>query len=442
MEETWRRDRVLLDQLLHRHPDWTVPQLAREVGRSLSWVKTWRLRLRSSDPEDLNRFSSRSRAHHAPYFRWDESVEDGIITMRESPPENLHRVPGPKALLYYLPRDPELQELDVALPRSTRTIWKILHRLGLIAERGDVKKQPLPPREPLEEVQMDFKDASTVPSSESPQGKKQHVIEVCNFVDAGTSTLLSAQASEDFHAQTAIQAVIAFLQEYGCPRMITFDRDPRWVGSSSGRDFPSALRRMLLCLGITPNVCPPHHPEKNPYVERYHKSYGQECLEVFRPGTLQEVREVTETFKHHYNLERPHQGRACKNLPPGVAFPQLPTLPPLPHVVDPDSWLQAIDGKAYVRRVGSDGCVDVSLEPYYIGKQWAGQYVTLHVESSTRLLRVWHGTSQIKELAIKKLVGRLLPLQEFLDLMTDSALADTRRGDLPQAKGLRQLKLW
>jgi hypothetical protein len=180
MEEMWRRDRVLLEQWVHRHPEWTVPQLARELSRSISWVKKWRRRLLASDPADLQRFSSQSRAHHAPYHRWDRRVEDRIVAMRESPPENLHRVPGPKALLYYLPRDAQLQELQVPLPRSTRTIWKILHRHHLIAQPRAVKKQPLPPREPLEEVQMDFKDVSTVPASESPQGKKQHIVEVCN----------------------------------------------------------------------------------------------------------------------------------------------------------------------------------------------------------------------------------------------------------------------
>jgi transposase InsO family protein len=441
MEETWRRDRVLLDQLVRRHPERTNPQLAQEIGRSISWVKKWKLRLLEADPEDLDRFSSQSRAHHAPYYRWDSRVEDRIVEMREEPPENLQRVPGPKALLYYLPRDPELQELGLPLPRSTRTIWKILRKNGMIAEAGESKKRPLAPRKPLEEVQMDFKDVSTVPGSESPQGKKQHIVEVCNFVDAGTSTLLKAMASEDFHAQTAMQAVIAFLQEYGCPSIMTFDRDPRWVGSSSGRDFPSALRRMLLCLGIQPNVCPPHRPDKNPYVERYHKTYGQECLEVFRPATLQEVREVTETFKRHYNEERPHQGRSCGNLPPSVAFPQLPTLPQLPATVDPDRWLQVIDGSAYVRRVGGDGCVDVDLSPYYIGKSWAGQYVTMHVDSASQAFSVWHGTNWIKDLPIKKLVGHILPLKEFFGLMQEAALADARRVQRGQ-QGLRQQSLW
>jgi len=50
---------------------------------------------------------------------------------------------------------------------------------------------------------------------------------------------------------------------------------------------------------------------------------------VHHPSTLQEVREVTEAFLSHYNDERPHQGRACGNVPPRVAFPVLPTLPAL-----------------------------------------------------------------------------------------------------------------
>jgi hypothetical protein len=43
------------------------------------------------------------------------------------------------------------------------------------------------------------KDVGSVSPEQSPQGKRQHVIEVCNFVDAGTSIALLAQAREDFH---------------------------------------------------------------------------------------------------------------------------------------------------------------------------------------------------------------------------------------------------
>jgi hypothetical protein len=104
-------------------------------------------------------------------------------------------------------------------------------------------------------------------------------------------------------------------------------------------------------------------------VERFHRTYGQECLHVHQPSTLQEVREVTEAFLQHDNNERPHQGRSCGNVPPRVAFPTLPTLPALPERVDPDAWLVPLDQKVYLRHVGRDGCVDVDLATYSLGPE-------------------------------------------------------------------------
>jgi transposase InsO family protein len=167
------------------------------------------------------------------------------------------------------------------------------------------------------------KDVGSVSPEQSSQGKRQHVVEVCNFVDAGTSIALCAQAREDFHEQTAMEAVITFLQKSGCPHQMIFDRDPRWVGGASGRDFPSPLRRLLLCLGITPHVCPPHRPDKNAYVERFHRAYGQECLHIHHPSTLQEVREVTAAFLQHYNDERPQEATGLWQCPSACRFSDL-----------------------------------------------------------------------------------------------------------------------
>jgi hypothetical protein len=61
------------------------------------------------------------------------------------------------------------------------------------------------------------------------------------------------------------------------------DRDPRWIGGQMMRDFPSALLRTLLCLGVEPVICPPKRPDKNPFVERYNRSYKYECILVHRP---------------------------------------------------------------------------------------------------------------------------------------------------------------
>ena len=89
-----------------------------------------------------------------------------------------------------------------------------------------------------------------------PEGKRQHVVEVANFVDAGTSIWLHHQVRSDFDAEALLEVVVQFLRQHGLPGMLTFDNDPRFVGSASGRDFPSALVRFLWCVGVVPSAHP------------------------------------------------------------------------------------------------------------------------------------------------------------------------------------------
>jgi hypothetical protein len=339
--------------------------------------------------------------------------------IRDQPPENLRRTPGPKAILYYLQRDTDLKALDVRLPRSTRTIWRILTQHGRIAHPARPPHEPVDRADPLTSWQLDFKDASTVPAD--PDGKRQHGVEVLNTVDVGTSILLDAQADEHFTASTSLLAVAQLLRAQGLPDQVTFDRDTRFVGSWSNRDFPSAFVRFWTSLGVEVAVCPPQRPDKNAFVERYHRSYDSECLKVERPRTLEEVRTVTATYKEHYNWERPNQAISCGNCPPRVAFPALPARPPIPLVVDPDAWLHAVDGRSYVRKVRENGTVLVDDIPYYLGQTLAGQHVGMQVDAPSSEFVVMHRGQEVKRLPIKGLVGGVLSFDQFVAVLVEQA---------------------
>ncbi len=174
MEVVYYAARANLRRLMHLHPQWTQPQYAVAVGMSLGWVKKWKKRLEEAESEDEQVLHSRSRARIHPPERINERVVDRIVAMRDEPPEGLQRTPGPKAILYYLPRDPDLQGLR--LPRSSRTIYRILKQAGRIQERLPRLHEPLERPEPMSHWQLDFKDASTVPAERD--GKRQHVVEV------------------------------------------------------------------------------------------------------------------------------------------------------------------------------------------------------------------------------------------------------------------------
>lgn len=255
-----------------------------------------------------------------------------------------------------------------------------------------------------------------------------------NIIDVGTSILLDAHVRSDFTAETALEALALTLAKYGRPEKITLDRDPRWVGSPSGSDFPAALLRFGACLGIDIEICAPRHPQQNGFVERYNRTYKEECLDRDRPASLEVARMVTREFVLHYNVQRRNLGISCGNLPPRTAFPELTPLPQLPTTVDPDGWLKRLDGLHLERKVDRNGMVKIDLKRYYISPQFAGQRVALELDADERCAHVWLEQKPIKDLPLRGLVGQSLSYEQFLAHMLHQAKAQARLRSLQERK--------
>jgi transposase InsO family protein len=397
MEEQWVADRLRLRTLHASHPHWSVQTLADAVGRSCGWVKKWLARLRDTS-DDTSALHSHSRARKTPPPALSPLVIDRILAIRDQPPDNLTRIPGPKAILFYLHKEAATTLAGQRLPRSTRTIWRVLRQHQRILDPPFRAHQPLERPEPLSSWQLDFKDASTVPAESD--GKQQHVVEVLNTVDVGTSILLSANVGGDFSMATAIEAVAQTVQSHGVPERVTFDRDARFVGNTSHRECPSPFIRFWLCLGVDVTICPPRRPDLNGFVERYHRSYDEECLQVHRPADCETVKTLTAAFQHHYNYERPHQGLSCHNQPPRVAFAELPARPAVPAVVDPDHWIERLNGQCFVRKVRRDTSVMIDTVAYYTTRAVVGKTVRLRVEAATRSFVVELEGEEVKRIPI------------------------------------------
>ena len=146
-----------------------------------------------------------------------------------------------------------------------------------------------------------------------------------------------------------------------------------------------------------------------------------ECLYIYRPHTLELARQILDTFRDFYNLDRPNQALSCGDIPPAQAFPSLPVLPPVPDQVDPDAWLSAYHGHVYKRHVSSSGSIMVGKDHYYIGKQWRGQRIALHLDAQHQQFQVQHQGKHIKTLVIKGLHQRMMDFQEFLSTMLAEA---------------------
>ena len=438
MTTSYYADRENLYHLYQRHPSWTQPQLAHALGRSTDWVKKWLKRFREAHTQNTplpEVFKGLSRARKQPPAKTDPFIVERILEIRAHPPEGLRRTPGPKAIQYYLARDPTLGLFANSIPRSSRTIYRYLKEHGCIQERPVRHHEPMERPPALQCWQLDFKDVSSARADPSdPFPKQQHQVQTYDAVDMGTSILLDAQVRPDLTAETALGCVVQSLQQYGRPASITVDRDTRWVGSPQGSDFPSALHRFCACLGIELKVCDPHHPQQNCFVERYHRTYQEECLDYDKPKTLEQAKEATAAFAQHYNHERPNQALSCGNQPPRVAYATLPTLPALPEMVDPDSWLQSLDGMHLERKVDRHGMIRVDLKSYYVSAALAGQRVSVRLDAATLSLQMYREAQLVRTAPIKGIVGRMLSFDQFIEHMAHQARAQQRLRSLQERR--------
>jgi hypothetical protein len=272
--------------------------------------------------------------------------------------------------------------------------------------------------------QMDFKDVTTVTGE--GDDKHLHLVETLDVVDSGTSLLIDNPARPDFNAETALESLVATLRQYGCPQKITFERDPRFGGSWSADDFPSPLMRLLLCLGIEPEVCPPQRPDKNAFAERYHRSYEEEAIQEYLPTTLLEVQDMNRDYRYHYNYQRPNQALSCGNQPPRRAFPDLPPLPPVPDIVDPTRWLDSLHGQTFKRRVDAAGTIRLDKHRYYIGQDRHKQTVLLQMDAPQRQVNVLVEGEVIKTLPLKGLTEQPMSFDQYVSLIQAEAVSQWR----------------
>jgi transposase InsO family protein len=412
LESVWEQDRIRLYQEWKAHPDWSNMKLAQTLGRSLSWVKKWLKRVRDIDNPRLQHFQSASRAPKTRPKTLARTVWDAILDYRDHLGEQYGRVVGPKTILYHLHQDKILKASGAFIPKAVSTIWKVLRQAGRIRQTV-LEPHPVERPEPLEHWEMDF-------------GQLSDKIEFMSVVDRGTSILVNTQSRDHYTAETALLAVAELFVRNGLPKCLRFDNDPRFVGSSLTDGYPSPLLRFLWVLGVEPDRVPPGKPYLKPFVERSIRVIKYEFLWLKRPSTSEKAAELLEQFRHFYNHQRAHQGSACNNQPPYVAFPSLPTLPHLPETVDPDRWLKHYHRRVFRRKVGQNGSIQVGNHTYYIDYKLAGETVGVYLDAELRVFRILHEGKVIQQPEIQGLVGHELPFQAFLERMLEEARTTTR----------------
>src|SRR5579862_4257615 len=384
METEWRVARARLRDLLRENGQASHQELAEQLGYSVAWVRKWRKRLAQAPPDDEQVLYGQShRPQHIPRCV-SLQIEERIIELRVSLSEQYHRTVGARTIAAYLQH--EAAQLEGIVPASSRTIWRILRRRQYILVVSPPDQHPFTRPDPGVQWEIDFCTAA----KESPEApdKKQNALEVFNVVDRGSSASIDSQASAQFDAERALLSMALTFQKQGVPRCITYDRDPRFVGSQATDGFPSAFTRYLLCIGCAVDILPPRRPDLKPFVERFQRTLKEECLSKYRPETAAEANTCLQPYCQWYNRERPHQGKDLHDGPPQQRWSQAAILPRLPEIVDPDAWLEHYDQRCYRRHVDSSGTIQLWKSTYYVGLAYANQTVLVRLDAAPRLLRI------------------------------------------------------
>jgi hypothetical protein len=420
METEWRIARTRLRELLQDNSQASHRELAEATGYSVSWVRKWRKRLAQAPPGAEQVLNGQSHRPHPMPRQVAVEVEDQIIALRVALSEQYHRTVGPRTIAAYLKR--QAAEGKASGPRSSATIWRMLRKRQYILDPVRHDPQPVERPEPGVHWEVDFCTAAQV-SPEAPQ-KRQHGLEVFNVVDRGSSACIDTPPSAQFDAEQALLSMAAVLQHHGVPRCVSYDRDPRLVGSAATDGCPSAFTRFLLCVGCAADILPPRRPDLKPFVERFQRTLQEACLHQHQPTTSAEAQPCLATYRQGYNQERPHQGKDLHDQPPAYRTAHSARLPRLPEQVNPDAWLAFYDKRAYRRHVDSSGTIQLWKYSYSIGLAFANQTVLVRLDAPQRQIHSAVNKSRLKTIPLKGLVGRLVDFQDFLGLMSDEARSE------------------
>ena len=113
----------------------------------------------------------------------------------------------------------------------------------------------------------------------------------------------------------------------------------------------------------------------------------------------------------------------------------------MPETVQADRWLWRSHRRVLARQVGSDGCVTVNTDTYYISTKLAGQKVALVIDAPTASFDVMLGEKLEKSIPIKGVIRGEMPIEKFITLLLEQARSEERER-MERKKRYWQKSLW
>ena len=119
-----------------------------------------------------------------------------------------------------------------------------------------------------------------------------------NLVDDFNREVLAIEVDLNLPSKRVIRVLERAIAWRGYPNKLRMDNGPEFISTE--------LAEWADEHGVTLEFIKPGKPTQNSYVERFNRTYRTEILDMYLFRSLNEVREITESWIREYNEERPH----------------------------------------------------------------------------------------------------------------------------------------
>ncbi len=265
-------------------------EIARELGRSRQWFYETLARYQREGRAGLR---EKSRRPHQTPRKTAPEIEAAVVRVRKL------IVSGKDPVLRYGNYGAEAIAAELRRagmePPSHATIYRILHRHGLV--------EPRPKRRHRQRLPKDY------PWPSLSAGGTLHVMDFMMRTLPGGQRFYAANLLEMpcqwpylaiLLAKTRDQVSAFFVaawQAIGLPHVLQVDNDNVWRGSSSAPYTFSFLVRLWLLLGVQVIFIPPYTPQANTWIESFNHLWDRNFWQRTRFQSLEEVQQNLPYFQ-------------------------------------------------------------------------------------------------------------------------------------------------
>jgi transposase InsO family protein len=268
---------------------------AREVAKAHGISKTWIYELikryRAGGYEALE---PRSRRPRSCKHETSPGLVEAIVQLRRELESQGHDA-GAETIAYHLSLCQDIGDIP-----SLSTIWRILRREGLVVAQRQKR-----PKCSLIRFEAELPNECWQADVTAWQLASGEVVEIIDVIDDHSRLHLGCDAYGRVKAADVVASFHKAAELHGLPESFLSDNGAVFVGGY--RSGKVALEYELERLGIQFKNSRPYHPQTLGKVERLHQTLKRYLAKQPPAGTLSELQEQLDAFRHYYNHIRPHR---------------------------------------------------------------------------------------------------------------------------------------